>query len=106
MLMTVACDKNYPGPRRGFQPHVCGRERQIPERVYIEPCRAYCVEHRERRMHLKGIIRSAINMLKLAKKSDRDEFLLYLKLVMLGLLAVGAIGFVVQFVGSLLKLGG
>ncbi len=54
---------------------------------------------------LKDFIRSAWNTLKLARKSTREEFLLYLKLVFIGLFAVGAIGFLILFVSSLIKLG-
>jgi len=46
-----------------------------------------------------------MNTLKLAKKSDRDEFMLYCKLVLLGFAIVGTIGFIIQFVGAILKLG-
>ena len=56
-------------------------------------------------MGIRDFIRSAMNTLKLARKSGRDEFMLYLRLVFIGMGAVGAIGFVIQFVGSLLKLG-
>ncbi|MGI0091698.1 MAG: SecE/sec61-gamma family protein translocase subunit [Nitrososphaerales archaeon] len=42
--------------------------------------------------------------LKLTRKSDRQEFFLYLKLVVLGFSLVGAIGFVVYFVASMLML--
>jgi len=54
---------------------------------------------------LSIFFRSSWNTLKLAKKSDKAEFMLYLKLVSIGLAAVGAIGFLIQFVSSLLKLG-
>lgn len=43
--------------------------------------------------------------MKLARKSDLDEFMLYLKLIFLGIVIVGTIGFVIQFVGAILKLG-
>jgi len=56
-------------------------------------------------MSLGGFIRSAVNTLRLARKSDREEFILYLKLVVLAVSAVGTIGFIIQFVGSLLQLG-
>ncbi|MFN3621487.1 MAG: protein translocase SEC61 complex subunit gamma [Nitrososphaerales archaeon] len=56
-------------------------------------------------MGLKNFITSAWQTLKLAKKSSRDEFLLYLKLVFLGLFAVGSIGFLILFVSALIKLG-
>jgi protein transport protein SEC61 subunit gamma-like protein len=55
-------------------------------------------------MGIREFIRSATNTLKLARKSGRDEFLLYMKLVFIGVALVGGIGFVIQFVGALLKL--
>jgi len=53
---------------------------------------------------LRDFFRSAKNTLKLSRKSDRDEFLLYLKLVLIGLAVVGAIGFIIQLVASLIKI--
>ena len=55
---------------------------------------------------LRNYPQAIINTLKLSKKSGRDEFLLYLKMVVLGTAVVGAIGYVVQFVASLLRLTG
>jgi len=55
-------------------------------------------------MGLKEFLSSTWHTLKLARKSGREEFLLYLKLVFLGLFVVGAIGFLIQFVGALIKL--
>ncbi len=57
-----------------------------------------------RRLGLKEFLSSTWHTLKLARKSGREEFLLYLKLVFLGLFVVGAIGFLIQFVGALIKL--
>ena len=37
---------------------------------------------------------------KLSKKSDRDEFMLYLKLVSLGVLIIGMIGFLIKFISA------
>ncbi|MBI2185105.1 MAG: protein translocase SEC61 complex subunit gamma [Thaumarchaeota archaeon] len=54
---------------------------------------------------MRRSIDSAVNTLKLARKSDLDEFMLYLKLIFLGIVIVGTIGFVIQFVGAILKLG-
>jgi protein translocase SEC61 complex gamma subunit len=51
-----------------------------------------------------SFIRSAIRTLKLARKANREELVLYLKLVGLGLAVVGTLGFVIQFVASLIKL--
>ena len=56
-------------------------------------------------MGLKEFLASTWHTLKLAKKSNREEFLLYLKLVFLGLFVVGSLGFLIQFIGALIKLG-
>jgi protein translocase SEC61 complex gamma subunit len=44
---------------------------------------------------------SSAAIFRLAHKSDRDEFSLYLKLVALGLVVVGVIGFLIKLVGNL-----
>ncbi|MBH59181.1 MAG: protein translocase SEC61 complex subunit gamma [Thaumarchaeota archaeon] len=53
-----------------------------------------------------AFINSCIHTLKLAKRSDRTEFLLYLKLTVIGMSIVGTIGYVIQLVGSLFRLTG
>jgi protein translocase SEC61 complex gamma subunit len=52
-------------------------------------------------MGFRDFLRSANAIFKLAHKSDRDEFTLYLKLVALGIAVVGAIGFFIKLVGSI-----
>jgi protein translocase SEC61 complex gamma subunit len=47
---------------------------------------------------------SAYRTLKLTRKSDREEFMLYLKLVLLGFGVVGAIGFIIYFLAAMLML--
>lgn len=42
--------------------------------------------------------------LKLTRKSDREEFFLYLKLVLIGFGIVGAIGFIIYFIASEIEL--
>ena len=42
--------------------------------------------------------------LKLTRKSDREEFFLYLKLVLIGFGIVGGIGFIIYFVAAELEL--
>jgi len=42
--------------------------------------------------------------LKLTRKSDREEFFLYMKLVLLGFGIVGTIGFVIYFIASEIEL--
>ncbi len=51
-------------------------------------------------MGFKEFLRSSNAIFKLAHKSDRDEFTLYLKLVTLGIAVVGAIGFLIKLIGS------
>jgi protein translocase SEC61 complex gamma subunit len=46
------------------------------------------------------------NTLKLAKKGTWTEYKIHLKLVLLGLVVVGAIGFVIQFISSLISFSG
>ncbi|MGI0078707.1 MAG: protein translocase SEC61 complex subunit gamma [Nitrososphaerales archaeon] len=55
-------------------------------------------------MGLKKALSSTYRVLKLTRKSDRAEFVLYLKLVLLGAGIVGAIGFVIYFVASMVML--
>ena len=43
-----------------------------------------------------------VSVLKMSRKSDRDEFFLYLKLVVLGLGVVGIIGFLVKLISTAL----
>jgi protein translocase SEC61 complex gamma subunit len=47
---------------------------------------------------------SAYRTLKLTRKSDREEFMLYMKLVLLGFGVVGAIGFIIYFLAAMLLL--
>jgi len=42
--------------------------------------------------------------LKLTRKSDKEEFMLYLKLVLIGFGIVGGIGFIIYFVAAILEL--
>jgi len=42
------------------------------------------------------------SVIRLAKKSDREQFFLYLKLVLLGVAVVGTVGFIVKFISSVL----
>ncbi|MEM4312096.1 MAG: protein translocase SEC61 complex subunit gamma [Nitrososphaerales archaeon] len=55
-------------------------------------------------MGLGDSIRNMIKTLRLAKKSTREEYLLYLKMVLAGMAIVGAIGFIIQFLASLIGL--
>jgi protein translocase SEC61 complex gamma subunit len=52
-------------------------------------------------MGFRGFLSSVAAIFRLAHKSDRDEFTLYLKLVALGVAVVGTIGFLIKLVGNL-----
>jgi protein transport protein SEC61 subunit gamma-like protein len=43
--------------------------------------------------------------MKMTKKPDRDEYSQHLRLVLLGVAGVGAIGFTIQFVFSVITFG-
>ncbi len=47
---------------------------------------------------------SAWRVLKLTRKSDREEFFLYMKLVLIGFGIVGTIGFIIYFIASEVEL--
>jgi protein translocase SEC61 complex gamma subunit len=57
-------------------------------------------ERSNSRMGVRDFLRSAAAIFRLAHKSDRDEFMLYLKLVALGIALVGTIGFLIKLVGN------
>jgi len=55
-----------------------------------------------------NIQRTLLNMkntIKLTKKSDKDVYMQHLRLVLFGIAAIGAIGFGIQFVFSVLTMG-
>lgn len=49
-------------------------------------------------------IRAMYSTLKLARKSSKEDFKIHLRLVLLGIAAIGAIGFIIQFVSSLIAI--
>lgn len=53
----------------------------------------------------KQLLRDMANTLKLAKKSDRDDYTQHLRLVLLGIASIGTIGFIIQFVFSVINFG-
>ena len=53
-------------------------------------------------MTLSDFLRSMASVIRLARKSDRDEFFLYLKLVAMGLGVVGIIGFLIKLISAAL----
>ncbi len=56
-------------------------------------------------MNPKQTLRNMANTMKMAKKPDRDEYQQHLRLVMFGIAGVGAIGFIIQFVFSVITFG-
>jgi protein transport protein SEC61 subunit gamma-like protein len=53
----------------------------------------------------KQMLRDMANTIKLAKKSDKDDYMQHLRLVLLGIATVGTIGFIIQFVFSVINFG-
>ena len=53
----------------------------------------------------RQMLRDMANTVKLAKKSDRDDYTQHLRLVLLGIAAIGTIGFIIQFVFSVITFG-
>jgi protein transport protein SEC61 subunit gamma-like protein len=53
----------------------------------------------------KQTLRNMVNVMKMTKKPDRDEYQQHLRLVIMGILGVGAIGFTIQFVFSVITFG-
>jgi len=56
-------------------------------------------------MNPRQTLKNMANTMKMAKKPDRDEYSQHLRLVLLGILGVGAIGFTIQFVFSVITFG-
>ncbi|HII00038.1 MAG TPA: protein translocase SEC61 complex subunit gamma [Nitrosopumilus sp.] len=56
-------------------------------------------------MNPKQILKNMSNTMKMAKKPDKDEYSQHLRLVLTGILGVGAIGFIIQFVFSVVTFG-
>ncbi len=55
-------------------------------------------------MGIRSFFSSAAKMLKLAKKPGRDELWLSIKICILGIAAIGAIGFIIKFLSATLQL--
>jgi protein translocase SEC61 complex gamma subunit len=49
---------------------------------------------------VRDMLKAMGSVFRLSKKSDAQEFTLYLKLVTLGFVAVGAVGFIIKFVSA------
>jgi protein transport protein SEC61 subunit gamma-like protein len=46
-----------------------------------------------------------VNTIKLTHKSDKDDYMQHLRLVILGMMSIGVIGFIIQFVFSVATYG-
>lgn len=53
-------------------------------------------------MGARDFLKSMGTVLKLSKKSDREQFFLYLKLVLLGVGVVGTAGFLIKLLSTVL----
>ncbi|MDA4128765.1 MAG: protein translocase SEC61 complex subunit gamma [Thaumarchaeota archaeon] len=53
-------------------------------------------------MGVRDMLRAMMAVFRLSKKSDRTEFMLYLKLVALGVAVIGFIGFIIKFISAAL----
>lgn len=51
---------------------------------------------------VRDFLKSMGSVLRLSKKSDREQFWLYLKLVLLGVAVVGTLGFIIKFISTVL----
>jgi protein translocase SEC61 complex gamma subunit len=52
-------------------------------------------------MGFRDFLKSVNAIFRLSHKSDKDEFMLYLKLVVLGIAVVGTIGFIIKLLGNI-----
>ncbi len=55
-------------------------------------------------MGIRSFFSSAGKMLKLAKKPGRDELWLSIKICILGIAVIGAVGFIIKFLSATLQL--
>ena len=56
-------------------------------------------------MNPRMTLRNMVNTMKMARKPDRDEYQQHLRLVLFGIIGVGTIGFIIQFVFSVITFG-
>ncbi len=56
-------------------------------------------------MNPRQTLKNMVNTMKMAKKPDRDEYLQHLRLVLIGIAAVGTIGFTIHFIFSVITVG-
>ena len=51
------------------------------------------------------MLKDMANTIKLARKSDKDDYMQHLRLVVLGMSTIGGIGFIIQFTFTVITLG-
>ena len=56
-------------------------------------------------MNPRQTLKNCGNTLKMTKKPDKEEYSQHLRLVLTGILGVGTIGFIIQFVFSVVTFG-
>ena len=56
-------------------------------------------------INLQRTLMNMKNTIKLTKKSDKEVYMQHLRLVLFGIAAIGALGFGIQFVFSVLTMG-
>ena len=54
-------------------------------------------------MGLRSFLDFCVRLLRLAKKPKRDELWLSIKICLLGVLAIGTVGFVIKLIATLLQ---
>ena len=57
------------------------------------------------KINIQRTLMNMKNTIKLTKKSDKDVYMQHLRLVLFGIAAVGALGFGIQFIFSVLTFG-
>ncbi len=57
------------------------------------------------KINIQRTLMNMKNTIKLTKKSDKDVYIQHLRLVLFGIASVGAIGFAIQFVFSVMTYG-
>ena len=57
------------------------------------------------KFNLQRTLMNMKNTIKLTKKSDKDVYFQHLRLVLFGIASIGALGFGIQFIFSVLTMG-
>ncbi len=57
------------------------------------------------KINIQRTLMNMKNTIKLTKKSDKDVYIQHLRLVLFGIASVGAIGFAIQFIFSVMTFG-